>query len=227
MNNHNIQLNKTYDKLKNIFNGALTKKDCFTILNNLNIKDIIEQRIAINIINSKKFGNHIDYVTFNKYLTELNNCSYREEATLKLNNMIKETSDLSQIKTLTRVCNMKPIRPIEMLKNNISTKEDLVVNFCPHCSKDYKLPRVTNYIICGHEGNQFDWSGCGRDWCFSCGKMLCKTWEEDLLYHYDNQIHDSKCCKIHAEQNNHSYPDDYCQCINKNVKRNITLNLFE
>ena len=85
-----------------------------------------------------------------------------------------------------------------------------------------KMPDNTAYVICGYpDANRgYDWKGCCSDWCFSCGKMLCKTWDRDDLNVESNRFHDDECCKIHAKKNGHSYPKDYCNCIkNLNVIR--------
>ena len=43
----------------------------------------------------------------------------------------------------------------------------------------------TDYAICGYneETNEgYDWNGCGCDWCFKCGKILCKKWQANDLF---------------------------------------------
>jgi hypothetical protein len=222
---NNIDLHKSYNILSNIFNGATTYKDSIILLNKLDLPDN-ERTLAQNIIQSKKFNNCIDSSSLLRYMIDINNCNYREEATLKLNSILRETSDISQIKTLTRIVNTKPIRPIDFIKNNIYNKKDLILKACPHCKKEYKLPKNVNYIICGHDDNHYDWDGCGLDWCFTCNKLLCKNWEEDSLFHPANQIHDGKCCKNHAERTGNTYPDDYCQCSNKHINRNVFIDIF-
>ena len=76
------------------------------------------------------------------------------------------------------------------------------------------------YIICGYSSNRgFDWKGCGNDWCFLCGKKLCKSWNVDRLYSKINRFHDDRCCKIHSLKTNSNYLTDYCQCNNFYVSR--------
>ena len=75
------------------------------------------------------------------------------------------------------------------------------------------------YVICGYGTKGFDWQGCGFDWCFQCGKKLCKCWNVNHLYNLKNRFHNSKCCRSHALKTGGLYPDDYCQCRNKFVRR--------
>lgn len=99
--------------------------------------------------------------------------------------------------------------------------QNLVTKNCPHCSKECTLPTGTEYTICGYTNSKtgYDLVGCGKDWCFECGKMLCKKWDIHQLFLDTNKHHDSECCKQHARDNNRIYEIDYCQCNNKNVTR--------
>lgn len=106
-----------------------------------------------------------------------------------------------------------------------STKEiEYLSKKCPHCRINMKMPKDTSYVICGFADTfrGYDWRGCCNDWCFSCGKMLCKSWEKDRLNIVTNRFHDDECCKLHAKRNGYDYEKDYCLCSNKNVIRKET-----
>ena len=51
---------------------------------------------------------------------------------------------------------------------------------CPHCMHVNIINERTTYSICGYNDIMigYDWEGCGRDWCVTCGKKLCKKWLE-------------------------------------------------
>ena len=99
--------------------------------------------------------------------------------------------------------------------------QNLVTKQCPHCLKNCTLSSDSEYTICGYINSKtgYDLVGCGKDWCFKCGKMLCKKWDIDQLFLAPNKHHDSECCKQHAKDNGRIYEIEYCQCINSNVTR--------
>lgn len=106
-----------------------------------------------------------------------------------------------------------------------------IVKYCPHqgCGKPYQGTNETKYVICGYDNDirGYDWIGCQRDWCFLCGKILCKMWVTHQLDVDCNRIHDSECCKKHSIDNKKSYLTDYCQCENKYVRRNLFSMTYE
>ncbi len=114
-----------------------------------------------------------------------------------------------------------------ILFNQTSTKKkckpDEIIKKCPHdnCGKEYIGNINTNHVICGYGDihNGYNWEGCQRDWCFACGKKLCKSWDNDKLYLEPNRIHNSECCKQYCLFHKESY-DNYCHCNNKYVNRN-------
>ena len=99
--------------------------------------------------------------------------------------------------------------------NSFETKK------CPHCGYNITDKYNRAYIICGYndEKKGYDWNGCGKDWCFRCEKILCKSWETHALHLEMNRSHNDECCSKHAKENNNKYPDDYCQCRNINITR--------
>ncbi len=148
---------------------------------------------------------------------------------LSLFDSFKDNNNV-QYRTLMRIAkNKKAVfekdprnRPPFMRKDKSNS---LVVKYCPHsnCGKPYRGTNETKYVICGYENDHrgYDWVGCRQDWCFACGKMLCKLWEKHQLDVDCNRIHDSECCKKHAVDNKRIYLTDYCQCENKYTKRSL------
>jgi hypothetical protein len=160
----------------------------------------------------------------------------------KNNNNINNNNNNAQLKTLTRILNNKKkesekktilgdkINPIhEFLtppffnKNNYikKTKQNEYIKYCPHCSDKYIGSESTTHVICGYNDSHtgYNWTGCQKDWCFTCGKKLCKSWNENKLYLEPNRIHNSECCKQYAANKCEPY-NNYCQCNNKYVNRN-------
>ena len=144
-----------------------------------------------------------------KYLIYLNMISslyYKEDALLILADIETMTLDKSQVHTLRKIIQRKPDKPLNLSSMVSCTKP------CPHCGKSNSGSNCQKYIICGYTLRGFNWEGCGKDWCFKCGKKLCKSWDKNELYNLNNRQHNGKCCKHHAQKNNNKYPDDYCMC---------------
>ena len=101
-----------------------------------------------------------------------------------------------------------------ILKSLLNMDENYLSKNCPHCSNNCKGSIDTTYIICDYDDPLvgFKWNGCGKDWCFFCGKKLCKQWNEDKLYNDENRIHNKECCKKMAKKNGENYEEQYCQC---------------
>ncbi len=212
-----------YNKVKIIISGCKTKSDCEDILYKISKEDD-KIKIIASCIETKSFGNIIDLKNLKIILEELNKLKYREDVYEQINKLTKKTDDISQLKTFIRIANAKPLRPQYVTLRDIRERNQLSVikKSCPHCSHENVLNPDTDYAICGYneETNEgYDWNGCGCDWCFKCGKILCKKWQADDLFILTNRFHDDKCCKKHSENNNLKYPDDYCMCKNLYVSR--------
>jgi hypothetical protein len=223
---NNNKLYETYNSYSNVFNGTKTYKDATYMLDILKLNKE-EKNIFINIINNKKFQSKLDFQTMEQGLKEVKNSKYREDANIKVNNIIRNTIDIAQIKALTRVANTLPLKPINTHYNENTNKIHKIKKMCPHCKKEITMPANTEYIICGYGEQSYDWEGCCHDWCFQCGKILCKIWEDDQLFIPFNQIHDRECCKKHSLQHKNKYPHDYCQCKNDHIKRDIVVDIFK
>jgi hypothetical protein len=191
----------------------------------------INNKIGITVLN--KFLDDYECTTqidFNKFLIYINQLySFDDNDNEKFvkiyDEIMRTTEDISQIKTIVRI---KKYR-LKMNKTIIpcSNSDDFVDNHkkiyrcCPHCNKKNYTMNNTIYVICGYSNKGFDWIGCQKDWCFSCGKKLCKCWDIDELFNICNRFHDGKCCKKYAHDANYDYKKEYCQCCNMYVNRNI------
>lgn len=221
-NNYNINNKEYYDfynKYKHIMSGMRTIEDCYLIMEKSNLT-IINKKILLSMIEGKKIEKCIDYILMKEIVRDLYNYKYREEAYAQIPLIMNKTNNLAQIKTFTRIANSKPLKPPFISIREINTNVSNISKPCPHCSHICTAPKFSEYIICGFGNNGYDWEGCGKDWCFKCGKILCKSWENDMLFIEENRCHNMECCKHHAHSNNKTYPDDYCQCNNDYVKRN-------
>jgi hypothetical protein len=205
-------------QLKSIFDG------CDTLLDALHFGNIYIEKyphmksMILSYMNGRSYRDNIDIKTKQSMMNDINMCENRDDALEALSKLIDKTTDDVYRKTLERLAHRKHYRKIERkqinndIRHNISKK-------CPHCSRVLNMPENTQYVICGyHNPNHgYDWNGCGRDWCFHCGKMLCKRWETNNLHLQMNRHHDDECCSKHAQENGYNYPDDYCQCNNMNL----------
>jgi len=230
-----------YNRFKNVLSGCRTIIDAFKFANQFIKKYPGSKDIIYTMIRSKKYDNILDFKSIKGELEQLNLNIYREDVDEKINIIFKTCNEQEQIqkKSLMRISKIKPIKPqkrdkiIEyVLNDNIRNEMKFtLIKSCPHCGEECIADKDTDYIICGFQNTHkgFDWSGCGKDWCYKCEKMLCKEWRRDQLFVESNRIHDTKCCLEYANLLNEkykdiimlgkTYPDDYCQCINKNVKR--------
>jgi hypothetical protein len=213
-----------YNEIKQVISGCNTIQDAYNFMN-MYLKRNPEMRdIATSIVNGKNYDKYVDFDTMKNILSDINNCEYQEDAIDIIGRNFKTEINQLQMKAFTRIANCKPIRPdkkdtsyYNKTNNMLNNDSSLVTKKCPHCHHDCISCDNTTYIICGYQNiyTGFDMIGCGRDWCFRCGKKLCKQWHENSLFIDINRIHNDECCKVYAEQNNFSYPEDFCQCIKR------------
>lgn len=202
----NIYKNKiinspTYTEALTLLEEALSKTD-----------NLIEQKILKSLVNENRYKRKMEYDKFIIYLNIIETIYYYNDAITIIEDIASQTEDTVQMNTLRKLVARKPYRQNVFINNNQNKN-------CPHCNKKNTGNITTNYIICGYGNKGFDWKGCGKDWCFFCGKKLCKMWNTDMLFNLLNRHHDSKCCKNYALKINDSYPENYCQCTNSNVNR--------
>lgn len=220
-----------YKGFRNVLTGCSTLLDATYFSMKIIEKNPETADLVRSMINGKNYYHSINMSKIRQNLIELDNCVYRDEVEEKIDRFSKESYDPVQQKAFTRIIRLKPTRPLKKREEHIyKFKKDVKLTYitksCPHCKRECKALPETNYIICGKDdinNDGFDWleaDWCGKEWCFSCGKILCRGWMSDMLDIVINKPHDSKCCKEHAKKNNNKYPEDYCQCINEHVKRN-------
>ena len=206
-----------FNKLKYNIIGQKTRNDAINILNKYKTSQHT-YNLSMSYINGKKYDFAFDNDTMIKYMNELNILRYREDVYEEINHLLKNTSDIAQIKTFIRIANTKQMRPQFITMKSLKQRniEHVITKKCPHCGHGCTASRDTKYMICGYfdSGLGYDWEGCGNDWCFTCGKMLCKSWNTDELFLLINRTHDSKCCKKFAKKNNLIYTTNFCLCNN-------------
>jgi len=223
-----------YNQFKNILSGCRTIPDAYhftELYSNIypNMKDIY-----YSMTNGKRYHKIFDFKSMIDLLNDINRCNTYEEAIDKYNNAIKKTDDIIQNKTLARLLSSKPHSVITSNTHNLlnlpiksmsqyNNKYHMVKKNCPHCNHECEANKNTTYIICGYADIHigYDWEGCGHDWCFSCGKKLCKKWDGNKLFVEQNKKHDAFCCKHHADKHNVEYEKYYCMCDNEFVDRKI------
>ena len=217
---NNPILSKQYNKLKYNILGSKTKEDAYFILGKYKL-DLKCYNLMISLINCKKYDHALDNENMKKYIFDVSNFKYKEDAYELISQVLLQTSDIAQVKTLTRIADMKPYKPqyISMKELRQRNKENNITKKCPHCGYKCSMSKNNVYVVCGYSDSGYDWEGCSQDWCFKCGKMLCKSWEQDHLYLPTNRFHDSKCCRRHAISHGNKYPECYCRCSNAFVLR--------
>jgi len=214
---------------KHLISGMRTVEDCYLMLDK-NMFDKNHKSLILHLINHKKNEKCFDYMALRSIVKELGEIRYREDAHEYLSHIMNKTENIAQIKTFTRLAEGKPLRPQWYTKENYSDFPDIdtydyanhkIEKKCPHCSHINISHKSTGYIICGYGENGYDWEGCGKDWCFKCEKILCKSWDNDMLFIEENRIHNEECCRHHSNINNKKYPEDYCHCIGT-ARKNIS-----
>ncbi|ATZ80905.1 hypothetical protein BMW23_0860 [Bodo saltans virus] len=209
-----IDINK-YKEFKHILLGCKTLNDA-KYFGDYYIKSNPEsKKLIYGMLYGKKYINVKDSKSFQKIISKCYACKYYEDVMEIIKEYFPNNDENNiQLKTLIRIAKMK---------NNFvhEIKKDINVKKCPHCGCSQEGDQHMNYIVCGYANSHlgYDWFGCQKDWCFECGKMLCKSWNENKLHVEPNKIHNDECCRKHAIVNKHKYPDDYCQCKNKYVHR--------
>jgi hypothetical protein len=204
-------------QLKMLFDGCDTILDAIPLGNRYIEKHPHMKSMILSYMNGRAYKDTIDIKTKQNTLHDTEMATDRDKALSFASKAMDKTNDDVYKKTLERLIQRK-----EYISREIKPKPKDNVKYinkkCPHCSHILYMPEDTGYVICGyHNPNQgYDWNGCGRDWCFHCGKILCKRWETNSLCLQMNRYHDEDCCSKHAKENGTVYPDDYCQCNNFN-----------
>lgn len=207
-----------YIQLKAILEGCDTIIDALPFCNAYSDEYPHMKSMIVSYTNGKRYADTVDIKTKQSSMNDVNRCGSRDEALEMISKLTERTTDEIYKKTLERLAHRKYYRKIEPKHHEVSRN---ISKKCPHCKHILNMPDNTDYVICGYHNTSqgYDWNGCGKDWCFHCGKMLCKRWESNALHLQMNRTHDDACCSKHAMDNGYKYPDDYCQCNNINIHR--------
>ena len=217
---NNNDLHSFYEQYRCIVAGSRTLNDALFYIKNLNISPT-QKILLTSYANSLTYPKILDYSEFFEACKDIDNIIYKDDAYEFVNQIMRKTTDIAQIKCLARKANKKQDKPKyinipeidQYLKHYISKS-------CPHCGHLHRGSSSTNYVVCGYGTKTgHDWDGCGHDWCFKCNKLLCKSWTNDQLFIPENRIHNHECCKKHADMKKKNYLEDYCQCHNEFVNR--------
>jgi hypothetical protein len=215
-----------YNEFKNILFGCRNLNDA-TYFADLYIKKNPEtKKLVMSLLKGKKYYSSCkDFCLMQKIMEKCNECVYQKDVMDIIEGYFSEKENSVQYRTLMRIAKSKKILGETESQNKITFhKKGKIVTItkpCPHCSRSYIGGIDTMHVICGYNDSNrgYDWEGCQKDWCFSCGKMLSKSWEENKLFVEPNRIHNPDCCKKHAHDNKRSYTTEYCQCEHKYVMR--------
>lgn len=241
INNMNAICEHKYSQFKHILSGCRSILDAYHFADLYTKKHPEMRNIIYSMVNGKRYETVLDFRTMKNVLFDIDKTHYQENADEISEKMIKKTSDATQIKTLLRASKSKPLMPVQNIETkspqhdiktiryikikqfDYETYADTISKPCPHCNHECNADTNASYVVCGYSDPKvgYDWDGCGCDWCFRCGKILCKSWENNKLFVDQNCIHDDVCCRKHAKEHGKHYPNDYCQCNNEHVKRNI------
>lgn len=220
-----------YIQLRAILDGCDTVLDTIPFCNMYAEAYPHMKSMIFSYANGRIYNDNIDIKTKQNILNDVMLCDTKEDAVNLISIAMDRSTDDVYKRTMERLANRKHYKKIDHTSNNT------LVNVCkkcphPHCNHIANMPEDTQYIICGYTNpnHGYDWNGCGKDWCFQCEKMLCKSWEINQLHLAMNRTHNDECCAKHASVNGHRYPDDYCQCNNSHVHKKMndimkTLNL--
>lgn len=243
MNNlDNMQTNNNEFKFFYIFRDIFRTgfhNDDLTIMYNKIMHQFpteIEKQLTQSFIDKdNRVYNIIPYDKFKEYIHNLNLIYYRDDTIQLKEQILSQTQDKSQINTINRIINKKQFKPTHVslstvrndnmgsYKMNYNNNDKYMSKNCPHCNQKCTRMSDTSYVICGYPSGGYDHKGCGKDWCFNCGKILCKMWNIHGLFNPANQKHDNKCCKEHAKKMEFDYLNDYCHCKNRFINRNSSM----
>lgn len=182
--------------------------------------DKIQIKLLESLIDKKRYNKPMELEKFKIYLDIIDIIYYRNDSQKIIDDIQYKFTDVAQLNTLQRIILKKPMRRNDYICQEY-INQDLLIKNCPHCQKEMYSNLNNKYVICGYSSSTkgFDWKGCGKDWCFECGKKLCKKWEVNMLFNRLNRYHDSRCCKYFALKTSDNYLENFCMCRNENVDR--------
>lgn len=210
--NENQYFDKFYEK-------ALCAKEykelqCLYKIFEKSVTNPFELKMIKSLMQKDKF---IEKIQFSKFCLYVNKLNIKFDMEL-ISEMKTLTKDTAQLNTINKIIKKNEDKIHDTKEYNFYRKK--IKRNCPHCDKVCVEYNDIPYIICGYSSNRgFDWKGCSNDWCFLCGKKLCKSWDMDRLYSKTNRFHDERCCKSHSFKTRTNYLTDYCQCDTFYVNR--------
>ena len=174
-----------------------------------------------SMINNIHIHKVLSFDKFNGILNSLNKMKYREECRKYIKDIFNHTDDEIQQLSIMRIIETKNPKNTNGIALNDKKRKSKKKRSkkCPHCDKVCTLYEDDTYVICGYGNKGYDWDGCTRDWCFRCGKKLCKSWDKNQLFNTNNRYHNS-CCKLSAIKNKESI-SNYCSCSKAHVEHKI------
>lgn len=220
-----------YNQLKIMLTGCRHISDAYEI-SSMFVKEYPEHReLIVSIINGKHYyDSTISIKSIKSTISDINMARYIDDVTTIIDNVCegKVISDI-QRRTFLKLSKSKVSNPSLKESRNTDTSTGYETKNCPHCNHPRKDTKYTNYVICGyHESVQgMEKQGCGKDWCFTCGKMLCKNWADDSLFLETNRFHERSCCMQYALDNKKDYLKDFCHCLNTHVNRTSIIDELE
>lgn len=169
------------------------------------------EKLINSLIDGYSYFDNFDIISKEEIIKDIINCDDRDKAFNIIEKHVTRSNDNFFINCSNKIADRKGIKHDD---------KKIITKCCPHCNHKISAPKDTVYVICGyHDSNLgYDQKGCGKDFCFSCGKKLCKSWFENNLHNELNRYHDDTCCKMKAIDNDEEY-SNYCDCgaINRNV----------
>ena len=210
--------NKKYKEYRLLINSVTSNDDIEYIYNlySKQIKNPYIKYLMKSYTNSFYNNYSIGIREFMNILDKFKDFKYRDDARDLIRTIFKRTINETQRNTIIRIIGRLPPKTIAVTK--ISGKK--THKKCPHCQKFTESTIDSTYVICGYTERGFDLDGCGKDWCFRCGKKLCKSWYVHELFIHDNRYHNDKCCKLAAYRNNENRKM-YCRCKNIYINHRI------
>jgi hypothetical protein len=214
-----------FQEMKALFGGCNSTIDAIQISDHLFFKypDYVHRQLITSFRDSLIYIDNIDTMTKITSLESVKDADTKDDAQNLKNKLVSRSSDHIYKNSLERIVSRKRNRSSNSKSYaRISQEKFFIVKSCPHCRENMRMTEDTSYVICGYPDTYtgYDWKGCCNDWCFACEKLLCKSWEKDLLNIESNRKHNDECCKSHSNKNGFKYPMDYCQCLtNTHVSR--------
>lgn len=216
----NNMLIDIYMKLQTVLSGCKHISDAHSISDIFSNKYPDFSNMIGSIVNGKQYENIISNQNIKSTIADIDYLKYMDEAD-DLIDVLKESRNITDIqkRTFIRLSKTKPVKAVHFC--DIEPKVHYIEKLCPHCGHKTSAVTGATHVVCGYtnETNGYDFVGCGKDWCFDCGKLLCKSWHNNHLYRPENRTHDNECCLEHAKATGKDYTKEFCQCQNDYVNR--------